>query len=175
VVTAIQNRLLPHVEWTFIAFSLDQVHVDELETPVWERPVGERGTGVLALEWGVAVRDSFSEHFLAVHDALFAVRHDHGKRLHEEANLHEAVASVGLDPESVAAEVATGRPLATIAAEHTQAVDRHQIFGVPTFIENDVATFIRFMERNQTDDLARALDLLGWAGMNEFKRTQIPR
>jgi DSBA-like thioredoxin domain len=175
VVTAIRNQLTPDIDWEFVAFSLDQVHVDELEMPVWDRPVGERGSGVLALEWGVAVRDSFSDRFLDVHKALFAVRHDHGKRLHEEANLREAVVSVGLDPEAVAAEVATGRPLATIAKEHAEAVARYQVFGVPTFIENGVATFVRFMERNHTDDLARALDLLEWTRMNEFKRTQIPR
>ena len=30
----------------FLAFSLDQVHVAEGEPPVWERPPGERGSGV---------------------------------------------------------------------------------------------------------------------------------
>jgi hypothetical protein len=163
------------VDWTFLAFSLDQVHVAEGEPAVWDRPPDSRGTGVLALEWGVAVRDAFPERFLDAHDALFAVRHDHGKKLHEEPNLRDAVASVGLDPEAVAAEVASGRPLKTIALEHTEAVDRYQVFGVPTYIENGVATFIRFMDRNRVDDLDRALDLLDWNRCNEFKRTQLPR
>ncbi len=175
MVTAIRQSILPDVEWDFLAFSLDQVHVDELETPVWNRPAHERGTGVLALEWGVAIRDAFPDHFFDAHDALFAIRHDHGKRLHEEANIRDAVAGVGLDPDTVAAEVETGRPMATIAKEHADAVDRYQVFGVPTFIENGVATFIRFMERNDTDDLVRALELLDWTRLNEFKRTQLPR
>jgi hypothetical protein len=46
---------------------------------------------------------------------------------------------------------------------------------VPTFIDGDEAVFIRFMERGRVDDLERALDLLGWNRLNEFKRTTIPR
>lgn len=174
MVTAIRKGVLD-VEWTFLAFSLDQVHVDEGDTPVWERPPDQRGSGVLALEWGVAVRDTMPERFFDAHDALFAVRHDHGKRLHEEANLREALDAIGIDPTAVAAEVATGRPLATVATEHAAAVRDHAVFGVPTFIEGDEAVFIRFMERNHVADLERALDLLPWTNFNEFKRTRLPR
>ena len=42
---------------------------------------GERGTGVLALEWGIAVRDAFPDHFLDWHIALFAARHDQGEKI----------------------------------------------------------------------------------------------
>ena len=60
-------------------------------------------------------------------------------------------------------------------AEHTEQVERFNAFGVPTFIEGDDAVFIRFMERNRAGDLERALELLDWTRLNEFKRTQIPR
>jgi hypothetical protein len=63
----------------------------------------------------------------------------------------------------------------TLEAEHSDAVDRHRVFGVPTFIEGDEAVFIRFMERGRVDDLERALDLVEWTRLNEFKRTQVPR
>jgi len=174
VVTAVRGGRLD-IDWQFLAFSLDQVHVAEGEAPVWDRPQGERGSGILALEWGVAVRDGFPESFFAAHEALFAIRHDHGKRLHEEPNLREAISGVGLDPDVIAEEVASGRPLQTIAREHDDAVDRYGVFGVPTFIEHDGATFVRFMERNHVDDLARCLDLLDWTRFNEFKRTRVPR
>jgi hypothetical protein len=65
--------------------------------------------------------------------------------------------------------------LAAFAAEHAEQVDRFRAFGVPTFIEGEESVFIRFMERNRVDDLERALDLLDWTRLNEFKRTQIPR
>jgi len=175
VVSSVRAASNGAVDWQFLAFSLDQVHVDEGDTPVWDRDPADRGTGVLALEWGVAVRDAFADRFLDAHDALFAVRHDHGKRLHEVDNLRDAVRSVGLDPDAVAAEVDSGRPLATIRREHDDAVDRYAVFGVPTFIEDGVATFVRFMDRNRVDDLERTLDLLAWTRLNEFKRTRLPR
>ena len=68
-----------------------------------------------------------------------------------------------------------GRPLKTLAAEHLEAVERWAVFGVPTFIEGDEAVFVRFMERGRVDDLERALDLLPWDRLNEFKRTRTAR
>jgi predicted DsbA family dithiol-disulfide isomerase len=163
------------IDYRFQAFSLDQAHVDEDTAPVWERPVGERGGGVLALEWGVAIRDQFPDQFLDAHVALFSARHDRGLQLKDEAVLREATAGVGVDVDAVAAEVATGRPLKAIAAEHIEAVERWAVFGVPTFCEGEEATFIRFMERGRSDDLARAVELLDWSRFNEFKRTRVPR
>ena len=49
--------------------------------------------------------------FLDAHVALFAQRHDHGLKLAHEDVLEEAIASVGLDADAVAAEVWSGRPL----------------------------------------------------------------
>jgi hypothetical protein len=162
------------VRWRYLAFSLDQVHVEEGGIAVWDRPADERGGGVLALEYGIAVRDCFADRFLDAHIALFAARHDHAKKLQDVAVLREAVASVGLDPDAVAEEVASQRPLKTLAAEHLEAKSL-EVFGVPTFIEDGQAVFIRFMERNRVDDLERALTLFEWSRFNEFKRTRVPR
>jgi predicted DsbA family dithiol-disulfide isomerase len=173
VVAAVKEGV--DIDYRFQAFSLDQVHVEEGTPPVWERPEGERGGGVLALEWGIAIRDQFPDHFLDAHVALFAARHDQGLQLKDEAVLREAAAGAGIDADAVAAEVASGRPLKTLAAEHTESLDRWGVFGVPTFCEGDEATFIRFMERGRTDDLARAVELLPWSRFNEFKRTRVAR
>jgi 2-hydroxychromene-2-carboxylate isomerase len=159
----------------FLPFSLDQVHVAEGDAPVWERAPDERGTGVLSLQWGIAVRDQFPDKFYDFHIAAFAARHDNDQQLGKEDVVRAVAASVGLEVEAVAAEVASGRPLATLAQEHTEAVKRFEVFGVPTFIEDDQAVFIRFMERNRVDDVDRALDLLPWTRLNEFKHTQIAR
>jgi predicted DsbA family dithiol-disulfide isomerase len=163
------------LEVRYVPFSLDQVHVPEDEPPVWERKPGEWGTGVLALLYGIAVRDQFPEQFFDAHLSLFAARHERGEKLGHEDVLRAAVGAAGLDADAVAAEVASGRPLKTLAAEHTEMVDNFAVFGVPTFIEGDEAVFIRFMERGRVDDLERALDLLQWSRLNEFKRTKIAR
>jgi hypothetical protein len=175
VVKAIQTGALTDVTWRFVPFSLDQVHVEEGDAPVWERPPAERGGGVLALEWGIALRDEFPAYFLDSHVALFAARHDHAKKLHLEETVREAVATSGVDVDSVADVVASGRPLATLAKEHVEAVDGFAVFGVPTFIEGEEATFIRYMERGRVDDLTRSLEWLDWSRLNEFKRTRVAR
>jgi len=157
----------------FRPFSLAQVHVDDGEVPVWDRQ--EAASGVLALQWGLAVRDEFPDLFPGVHRALFAARHDRGLDIKDEAVLRDAVASVGADPDAVAEVVAGGRPAKTLATEHSEAVERWEVFGVPTFIVGDEAVFIRFMERDRVEDLVRALELVAWTNLNEFKRTRVPR
>jgi hypothetical protein len=173
VVTALREGA--DLDVRFLPFSLDQAHIEESEPPVWERQPDEWGTGVTALLYGIAVRDQFPERFFDFHLAAFAARHDRGEKLGREEVVRAAAASAGLDVDAVAEEVWSGRPLKTLAVEHSEQVDRWDAFGVPTFIEGDQAVFIRFMERNRVDDLERALELLDWTRFNEFKRTQIPR
>lgn len=160
----------------FWPFSLDQVHVEEGAIPVWERGLDESGvSGVRALLWGIAVRDAFPDKFLDFHVAAFRARHDDGRKIAEEAVLRDVAAGVGLDPDAVAEEVASGRPRKALEAEHTEAVDRYAVFGVPTIIEGDEAAFVRMMERGNVDDFAHALDMMPSTRLNEFKRTTIPR
>ena len=163
-------------EWAvrFLPFSLDQVHIPEGDPPVWERPAGERGSGVRALEWGLAVRDTFPEKFGTFHLSVFDIRHVHGKRFTEET-LRAAAAAAGLDVEAVAEEVASDRPIKTLAAEHTEAVDRWAVFGVPTIIDNDEAAFVRLMRPAERADIEELLTALQRTDLNEFKRTRVPR
>ncbi|MBM3660674.1 MAG: protein-disulfide isomerase [Actinobacteria bacterium] len=159
----------------YVAFSLDQVHVAEGEAPVWEREPEQRGSGVRALLFGIAVRDHFPDRFLDAHLELFAARHVHGGKLADPEVLRDAVARAGLDADEVERIAARPETLAALAREHTEMVDGHGVFGVPTFIEGDEAVFVRFMERGNVADLLRTLDLLQWPDLNEFKRTRIPR
>ena len=159
----------------FLPFSLDQVHVEEGEPPVWEREPDVWGTGVQALLWGIAVRDSFADRFLDWHVAAFAARHDEGRQIAKAEVLAEVAKSVGLDADAVAAEVASGRPLKVLAEEHTEADRRWHVFGVPTFIVDERAAFVRLMDRSNADEVDKVLDLLEWTDLNEFKHTSVPR
>jgi predicted DsbA family dithiol-disulfide isomerase len=163
------------VEFRFVPFSLDQVHVEEGAAAMWDRDPEEWGSGVVALLYGLAVRDAFSDQFFDAHLALFAARHEHGLQLKDEAVLRDAVASAGLDPDAVAEEAWSGRPLKTLGDEHTDSVDRFGVFGVPTYLEGDQAAFVRFMKRGDVADLERMLEFLQWGDLNEFKRPRIPR
>jgi hypothetical protein len=158
----------------FIPFSLDQVHIPEGEPAVWDRPPDDRGSGVRALEWGLAVRDTFPELFGEFHLRVFDIRHVHGKRFTEE-ELRLAATEAGLDPEAVAQEVASGRPIKVLAAEHAEAVDRWSVFGVPTVIEGDEAVFVRIMRPGTPEDIDELLGNIHRTDLNEFKRTRLPR
>jgi hypothetical protein len=171
---AVLNGLADGRHWAvrFRPFSLAQAHVPVGSPDVFGDPAA---SGVRALHWGVAIRDHQRERFAEAHIALFAARHDHGLDIKDESVIRSALAPVGVDVDRITRIVESGEPAVTLAAEHLESVDRWQVFGVPTFIRNDVATFIRFMKRGAVDDLERALELLDWHEMNEFKRTAVPR
>lgn len=160
---------------TFHAFSLTQNHHAPGDAPVWELPAGERGSGVAALEWGIAVRDHAPDAFLDFHVQAFAARHDAGTNINDTAVLRDVAVACDLDPDAIAAVVASGEPIATLAAEHTEAVERWSVFGVPTFITGEDAVFIRMMESGNIDELLRAVDLLDHPTINEFKHTTVSR
>jgi DSBA-like thioredoxin domain len=177
ILTALEDG----ADWdvTFLPFSLGQVHIEAGEPDVWDEP--DSDSGLLALQVGVAVRDTDPEHFREIHRALFAHRHDHGGSLRDEQALRNVLKAQGLDADAVFTEVASGRPLATIKVEHTRYAASHDIWGVPTFIVGDRAVFVRLMHRPEGDaavarsTIERVVELLGWAELNEFKHTSIPR
>ncbi|HUJ63941.1 MAG TPA: DsbA family protein [Acidimicrobiales bacterium] len=164
----------------FLVFSLEQAHVEDGGTPVWEEP--DRHPGLVANLAGVAVRDRQPEQFFAVHEALFAARHDQALDLRDRSIVAKALDAAGVDGAGVLAEVDAGWPLERLREEHTEAVNTYAVFGVPTFISGDEAVFVRLMNRPAgdgalaTSTIDRVLDLgEGWLELNEFKRTKILR
>jgi hypothetical protein len=164
----------------FLAFSLDQVHVEEGRPAVWEEP--DRYPGLTANLAGIVVRERFPAQFLTVHRALFAARHDDALDLRERGIVGKVLEVAGVDADVVLGEVDAGWPLQMLREEHTDAVDRLQVFGVPTFIAGDRAVFVRLLDRPGSDaalavtTVTRVLDLLTtWPELNEFKHTSIDR
>lgn len=165
---------------SYIPFSLGQVHVEEGQPDVWDRP--EEDSGMLALQVGVVVRDLEPERFAAVHKDLFALRHDQGGQLSDDGELRRVLADNGVDPETVFARIKAGDPLATVRDEHTRAAQDHSVWGVPTFIRNSSAAFVRLMDRPNGDashaqrSIQRIIDLLSDVPeLNEFKHTTVKR
>ena len=64
------------------------------------------------------------------------------------------LAAAGVDADAVCAEVDSGRPLATVEKEHTAYVDSHNVWGVPTFIVDDRAVFVRLLTMPDGDPQA---------------------
>jgi len=173
--------LLDGAEWDvrFVPFSLGQVHVEEGESPIWERP--SEDTGLLALQAAVVVRDTDPDRFPIVHRALFEARHAEGAQLRDESVLRAILEANAVDPDPVFAAVATGEPLATIRDEHTAAARDLDVWGVPTFMTDTQAAFVRLMDlpvdaadaRRSIERIVTMLD--EWPSLNEFKHTSLDR
>jgi len=158
----------------FVPFSLSAA-----KDPTWDRA---QDSGLLALELGLAVRDTQPDQFADAHRALFAVRHDHSGDLRDADSLYDALAGAGVDIAAIQHEVDSGGPLKTVRREHEAVVADHTVWGVPTFVADGQVVFIRLMNRPATADVRgaeaidRILDLLtGWPELNEFKHATIPR
>lgn len=167
-------------EVQFKAFSLSQVHVAEGDPPVWEDPT--KRPDHIALAAGIVVRDRFPELFPAAHVSLFALRHDDGEDLRDEAKVRHALTRAGVDADAVFAELVAGWPFEVVRQEHVESVEQHAAFGVPTFIAGDEAVFVRLMTRPAGDSklardtIDRVLELvIGHPELNEYKHTSIPR
>lgn len=166
-------------EVTFVPFSLGQVHVAEGEPDIWGH--WRDDTGLLALQAGVVVRDKFPDRFLDVHEALFALRHDHDGQLRDEAAVRRVLVEQQVDADAVLSEIEADNVISIVQQEHERAAKDNAVWGVPTFIVGDRAAFVRLMDRPDGDvvratrAIERVVDLLGWTELNEFKHTSIPR
>ncbi len=177
----IVEGILDGADWQveFVPFSLGQVHVEDGEAPIWERPQDD--TGILALQAAVVVRDTQPDAFPRVHRALFEARHAAGAQLRDEPVLRSILESAGVDPDPVFAEVATGRPLGIVRDEHTRVATELDVWGVPTFMAGGRAAFVRLMDLPvDAADARRSIErivemLTGWPALNEFKHTSLDR
>lgn len=165
---------------TFSPFSLGQVHVPEGGTSVWEDPTSD--TGLLALQVSVVVRDRHPDAFLQVHRDLFDLRHVHAGDLTDPDRIAAVLAAAGLDADAIMAEVADGWPLETVRSAHETAATDLEVWGVPTFMSDTDAVFVRLMEGPEGDSalatrtVERIADmLLGWPQLNEYKHTSLRR
>ena len=167
-------------EVQFIPFSLDQSHVADGESPVWDEP--DRYPGLLAGMAGIVVRDQLPHKFLAIHQALFTARHERSLDLRRRSVIADVIAECDVDPAGVLSAIDEGWPLQAFRKEHEAAVAEHDVFGVPTFISEGQAAFVRLLSRPEGDaELAqrtidRVIDLItGWDDLNELKHTTVPR
>jgi len=173
--------LLDGADWDvrFVPFSLGQVHVEEGEAPIWERPQDD--TGLLALQAAVVVRDASPTDFPLVHRALFEARHADGAQLRDESVLRAILEGQEVDPDPIFAQIATGIPLATIRDEHTAAARDLDVWGVPTFMTDRHAAFVRLMDlpvdaADARRSVERIVEMLAeWPSLNEFKHTSLDR
>ena len=164
----------------FVPFSLDQAHVADGDTPVWDNP--DRFPALLSMQAGIVVRDRFPLQFLGTHVAFFSARHDEARDTRVPDVIADVLSEHGVDPAEVFEAIDEGWPLETFRKEHEAAHRNHDVWGVPTFIADGQSAFIRIMSRPWGDGelgrttIDRILDITaGWPDLNELKHTSIPR
>lgn len=164
---------------TFTPWTLRQVHKDEGAPDVWDDPA--KRDDLLALEASVAVRDGWPDQFLDVHQALFRARHDRSIKLANRDEVGAVLEEAGADVAKVFDIVDSGVPRAEVQASWQRLSDQFGAFGVPTFVVDDQAVFVRLMARpTSSGDATEAIEaivrqLVDDTRLNEFKRTRIPR
>jgi hypothetical protein len=165
---------------SFLPFTLSQVHVPEGGTAAWDDPA--KANDLVALAAGVVVRDQYPEQFGAVHHALFAARHDDGLDIRDPAVVSRVLDSHGVPSDKVLAEIEGGGPIDQIKQAYEEAVSKWSVFGVPTFVVDDRAVFVRLMSRPQGDaalarrSIENVVQLMGdQPDLNEFKYTTLER
>ena len=162
---------------TFVPWTLSQGGRAEGTTDVWNDP--DFDPEHLALCVGVSVRDQQPEFFLAAHEALFRARHERAIRLITLDEIDAVLRPLGVDMDLVRADVASRRPHEVIGKSYEE-FSTYDAFGVPTFVVNGDATFVRYMT-SPTDDrtsvkvIESLLALMASdADLNEFKHTKVP-
>ena len=165
----------------FLPYSLAQGHVEEGGTAVWDLETPDEASGILALLVGLTVRDHFPAHFLDVHQALFAARHDDGHDIKDVEVLRSVLEAAGLAPDAVLALATSDATRELLRSEHDEGVEKHQVWGVPTFITDRRAVFVRVLDRPDGDaSLATTrvdhiVDLVDTPlELHEFKQVDLP-
>jgi predicted DsbA family dithiol-disulfide isomerase len=162
----------------FVPWTMSQGYKVEGAPDVWNDP--EFDDDLLSLAASISVRDQQSEFFLAAHEALFRARHEQAIRLVTFDEIDSVLGPLGVDLDQVRRDVASRRPHEVIGKSYEE-FSTYEAFGVPTFVVNGDATFVRYM-CTPTDDAQSSVKIIEslvtlmalQPDLNEFKHTRLP-
>jgi hypothetical protein len=176
VITAL--RAGADFEVTFVPWTMSQGYKASGAPDVWDDPA--RDPELLALAVSTSIRDQQPEHFLDAHDALFRARHERAIRLVTREEIKDALAPTAVDVVAAFDDVDSHRPHKVIG-ESFREFERYEAFGVPTFVVNGDATFVRYMTvpNGEPAESIAVIDSLvtlmsTQSALNEFKHTKVP-
>ena len=163
---------------TFAPWTMSQGHRAPGAPDVWNDL--SKDSELLSLAYSTSIRDQQTEHFLDAHEALFRGRHEKGIRLISHEEIADVLKNTGVNIKSARVDVESRRPHAVIG-ETFRKFEKMQAFGVPTFVVNGDATFVRYM-KPPSEDGANSIEIISSlvtlmadsADLNEFKHTQLP-
>jgi 2-hydroxychromene-2-carboxylate isomerase len=162
----------------FVPWTMSQGYKVEGAPDVWNDPAFDDDH--LSLAVSISVRDQQPEFFLAAHEALFRARHEQAIRLVTFDEIDRVLGPLGVDLDQVRRDVASRRPHEVIGKNYEE-FSTYEAFGVPTFVVNGDATFVRYMS-TPTDDAQASVKIIEslvtlmalQPDLNEFKHTRLP-
>lgn len=176
VITALRNGADFAV--TFVPWTMGQGHRPAGAIDVWDDP--SQDSANLALAVSASLRDLQPARFHDAHEALFRARHEQGVRLSTMEQIDGVLAPLAVDLENVHDDIASRRPF-HVLGESFRFMERFEAFGVPTFVVNEDATFVRYMKPPSDDPAASTALITSLVTMmadqidvNEFKHTKVP-
>jgi predicted DsbA family dithiol-disulfide isomerase len=166
------------VDWR--GFFLAQINSKEgPEWKAWEQTEDSAALGLLAMRSGEAARRQGSQAFEAYQLALLKARHEDRKDLSNPDVIMEAAQVSGLDMDRFREDLADETILKDLGESHTEAVEEHGVFGVPTFIfPSGVACFLKTYQppgEDAVEMFEEIYNVMGkWKYIGEVKRPQPP-
>ncbi len=172
------NKYDLEVDWR--PFFLAQINTKEgPEWKAWEQKLDTSNLGLLAMRAGEAAKRQGSVAFEAFQLALLKARHEDRKDLSNPEVVMEAAQVGGLDMGRFQEDLADDSILKDLGDSHTQAVEQHGVFGVPTFVfPNGAAAFLKTYQPPE-EEAARVFETLhemmgSYKYIGELKRPQPP-
>ncbi len=168
------------LEITWKSFSLEQVNSREgSEWRIWDQPDDYPSRGLWALRAGEAARRQGQEAFQRFHLALLKAKHEERQPIDEPEVLVDVAKSVGLAAGRFREDLRDRSLLVNIADDHTGAVEKHGVFGTPTFVfEDGAAAYLKMFIPPEEDTISLFEHLVGLMAhrlyFGELKRPQPP-
>jgi predicted DsbA family dithiol-disulfide isomerase len=162
-------------------FSLAQVNqkLGE-EYKVWEEPTEKLPPGIWGLRAGLAAGRQGPDQFERFFSLLLKARHEDRKELGDKEMLKGVAQDAGLNVARFTQDLEDPLTLQQVAESHTEAVERHGVFGTPTFVfPNGASSYLKLLQPEGKEQAAKAFDTVmdlmeGEAFVGEVKRPQPP-
>jgi hypothetical protein len=166
------------IDWQ--PFLLTQINSKEgPEWKAWEHTDDAPNLSLVDMRGGEAARRQGTQLFEAFQLALLKARHEDRKDLANREVVLDAARSAGLDMARFLEDLEDKSIIKDIGDSHTEAVEKHGAFGVPTFIfSNGTSAFIKAYNPPKEEALKMFEELMSlastWNYIGEIKRPQPP-
>ena len=166
------------IDWK--PFILAQANSKEgAEWKAWEQAKDTPELGLLAMRAAEAARRQGTKLFEAFQLALLKARHEDRKDLSNPEVVTSAAESSGLDMAKFRSDLEDKSIIQDLGKSHTEAVEEHGVFGVPTFIFPDgTSAFLKTYqppEEDAAEMFENLVNVMGkWKLIGEVKRPQPP-